>query len=305
MGPAENAVLVQTEALTKRYGTRTALREVSLQVPRGEVLGLLGPNGAGKTTLLRVLTGYLRPSSGRASIDRLDCYRQSLEVRRRLAYLPGDARLFRRLTGNQTIDLLSRLRRPQPASRARQLASRLDLDLSRRVGQMSTGMRQQLALVITLAPEVPLVILDEPTANLDPSVRREVLRMVREAGDAGRTVLFSSHVLAEVEEACDRVAVMGSGQLAETVHMDDVRNQHVIRTRLDGPLGPIPAGLQERIKIGRAHADEAVLYTEGNLAPLLGWLASQPIRELHVEPTGLSRLYEKHHPPRDAPLVSL
>jgi ABC-2 type transport system ATP-binding protein len=291
-------VLVETELLTKRYGDATALRDASLRVERGEIVGLLGPNGAGKSTLLRLLTGFLRPTAGCARVDGFDCYAQSLEVRHRLAYLPGDARLFRRLTGAEAIELLGHLRPGDPAHRARLLARRLELDLTRRVGQMSTGMRQQLALAITLAPLTPLVILDEPTANLDPSARREVLDLVREAGQQGRTVLFSSHVLPEVEACCDRVVILRRGELVASASMEVVRRQHVVRIGLEGPLAPLPQSLHQRVRLEATDARSAVLLSEGDLTPLLGWLAVQPIRELHVEPTGLSRLYEKHHPPR-------
>jgi ABC-2 type transport system ATP-binding protein len=293
-------VLVIADQLSKAYRGVPALRGVTLQAPRGQVLGLLGPNGAGKSTFIRLLTGFLRPTGGSAQVEGFDCYRQSLEVRRRLAYLPGDARLPRRLDGHQAIDLFSRLRSGDCAARARHYAERLGLNLDRRAGQMSTGMRQQLALAITLAPQTPLVILDEPTANLDPSVRREVLDLVREAGAQGRTVLFSSHVLAEVEQACDRVVILRGGELVEDVAMDVVRRQHVVRIGLAGPLSPLPSDLAQRARLERQDVDAAVLFCEGDLAPLLGWLASQPLRELHVEPSGLSRLYEQHHPPRTA-----
>src|SRR5688572_27738122 len=149
-------LFVETHSLTKRYGPFAALADCSLRVEQGEVFGLLGPNGAGKTTLLRLLLGYLRPTSGHATIDGLDCYRQSVAVHRRLAYLPGDARLFRQLNGRQTLEFFSRLRESAPLARALQLAERLQLDLTRKVRQMSTGMRQKLALAIALTPDVPL-----------------------------------------------------------------------------------------------------------------------------------------------------
>src|SRR5687768_2782689 len=188
--------LVQSDSLSKRYGRFTALSNCTFEIARGEILGLLGPNGAGKTTLLRLLLGYLKPTGGAARINGLDCYRQSIAVHRQVAYLPGDARLFRQLSGRQTLQFFARLRQTS-LERSLQLAERLQLDLSRRVRQMSTGMRQKLALAVTLTPDVPLVILDEPTANLDPTVRRDVVELIREARDDGKTILFSSHVLSE------------------------------------------------------------------------------------------------------------
>lgn len=182
--------LVITHDLTKRYTAVTALDRCTLEVPHGEVFGLLGPNGSGKTTLLRLLMGFLRPTSGRAAIDGLDCYRNSVEVHRRVAYLPGDVRLFGNMRGRDVLRFFSRIRRGGDLRRELELADRLGLDVSRPVARMSTGMRQKLALAAVMAVDTPLVILDEPTANLDPSVRGIVLSLVSEARQAGRAVIF-------------------------------------------------------------------------------------------------------------------
>jgi ABC-2 type transport system ATP-binding protein len=273
-----------------------ALSDCSLEASHGEIVGLLGPNGAGKTTLLRLLMGFLKPSGGRAMVDGLDCYRQAVEVHRRLSYLPGEARLFRHLNGRETLEFFAKLRQSASLTRSLKLASRLQLDLSRRVRQMSTGMRQKLALAVALTPDVPLVILDEPTANLDPTVRREVVDVVREVCSAGKTVLFSSHVLSEVEEACDRALVLSRGRLIESVRVADVRRQHRIRARLTGPLTPAPPSFAATMEIARPSDGEIVILTRGELAPLLGWLAQQPLAQLEIEPVGLRTIYEKHHP---------
>jgi ABC-2 type transport system ATP-binding protein len=289
-------VLVQTESLTKRYGRVAALSDCTLAVERGEILGLLGPNGAGKTTLLRLLLGYLRPTSGRAVIDGLDCYRRSVDVHRLVSYLPGDARLFRHLNGQETLDFFTRLRPGTQMPRAIGIAERLQLDMTRRVGQMSTGMRQKLALAIALAPETPLLILDEPTANLDPTVRRDVVELIREVRVRGQTIVFSSHVLSEVEDACDRVVVLRGGLLVDSVRVADVRRQHRIQARLVGELSEPPSQLSARIDISRDVAGSVTILTSGDLAPLLGWLAEQPLESLQIEPVGLRTVYERHHP---------
>jgi ABC-2 type transport system ATP-binding protein len=288
-------LLVQTESLSKQYGRIAALADCTLGVEQGEILGLLGPNGAGKTTLLRLLLGYLKPSAGRANIDGLDCYRQSVEVHRRLSYLPGEARLPAYLDGRETLEFFSQLRPGTPLERAVALAERLQLDLSRRVGQMSTGMRQKLALVVALAPDVPLVILDEPTANLDPTVRREVVEVIRESRRHGRTVLFSSHVLSEVEDVCDRVIVLRAGLLVETVRVAEVRRQHRIQAELHGELTPPPEALAAGLEIERGVNGDVTILAAGELAPLLGWLSRQPLAKLQIEPVGLRTVYERHH----------
>jgi ABC-2 type transport system ATP-binding protein len=176
------------------------------------------------------------------------------------------------------------------------LAERLQLDLTRRVRQMSTGMRQKLALAVTLTPDVPLVILDEPTANLDPTVRRDVVELIREARAEGRTILFSSHVLSEVEDVCDRVLVLKAGRLVDTVRVVDVRRQHRIQAALTGPLSPLPASLAADIDVHQDAVGGVTVISRGELAPLLGWLANQPLAKLQIEPIGLRSVYERHHP---------
>ncbi|HEV7225068.1 MAG TPA: ATP-binding cassette domain-containing protein [Pirellulales bacterium] len=290
-------LLVETRSLAKRYGDVTALKHCDLQIRRGEVYGLLGPNGSGKTTLIRLLMGFLRPTAGSAWIDGLDCYRQSVAVHSRVAYLPGDARLFRQMRGREVLRFFCGARAGADFRKALELAERLKLELSRKVSMLSTGMRQKLALAAVLAADTPLAILDEPTANLDPNVRSEVLALVREARSAGRTVIFSSHVLDEAEQACDRVGILRAGELVHVERVAEVRRQHRIRARLTGPLPEPPAALAEQLAIAASNGDVTIL-TPGELSPLLGWLATLPLAEVRIEPLGLKAVYESYHPPQ-------
>jgi len=299
-------MLVQTHHLSKRYGPFAALDSCSLGVQKGEIFGLLGPNGAGKTTLLRLLLGYIQPTAGTARVAGFDCLSESLAVREQTAYLPGESRLFRRMTGDRVLDFFSGLRLECRRDRAASVARRLDLDCSRQVARMSTGMRQKLALAVVLATESPLVILDEPTANLDPTARAEVLELVLEARAAGRTVIFSSHVLSEVESTCDRVAILRSGSLVHQQSLDHLRRCHRITARLTGPLGEIPASLKSQLTIteGRQASPNRevepgtfVLETTDSLGPLLGWLATLPLEEVRIEPVGLAAVYDRFHRP--------
>ncbi|MCA9260709.1 MAG: ABC transporter ATP-binding protein, partial [Planctomycetales bacterium] len=258
-------------------------------------LGLLGPNGAGKSTLLRILTGFLRPTQRTARVDGLDCYRQSVQVRRRVSYMPGDVRGFSRQTARAALQFFCGLRSDAAPLRGLQLAETLRLPLNRRVDQYSTGMRQQLAVCIAMSEPTPLLILDEPTANLDPSIRHRILQWVADVRDAGRTVLVSSHVLSEVEQAADRVIILKEGSVAETLSMKDVRRQHLIRMTLAGPWTPPPPELASVVERDETER-RAVLQASGNLAPLLGWLAMQPLAELHIEPVGLATHYQRHFP---------
>jgi ABC-2 type transport system ATP-binding protein len=289
------AAIVVTEQLTKRYGDFTALDACTLRVNTGEIFGLLGPNGAGKTTLLRLLLGYIHPTSGAATVAGHDCVRETLRVRERTAYLPGEARLFRRMNGHGVLDFFADLRPGCRRDDATRIAARLGLDCTRQVARMSTGMRQKLALAVVLATETPLVILDEPTANLDPTARAEVLDLVREARAAGRTVIFSSHVLSEVEETCDRVAILRAGRLVHEQSLDSLRRSHRITARLSEPFGGVPESLAMHVRLTAQDESRIVLEAAESLAPLLGWLATLPVEEMQVEPVGLGAVYDRFH----------
>ena len=287
-------MIVSTHGLTKRYGTFTALDNCNTEVASQEVFGLLGPNGAGKTTLLRLLLGFLQPTDGRAQIGGFDCSSQSIQVRQRVAYLPGEARLYRRMKGADVLQFFAQMRPGGNLAKSRRLAQHLDLDLRRRVASMSTGMRQKLAITITLAHEAEVYILDEPTANLDPNVRRSVMEMVREKRQEGRSVLISSHVLSEMEESCDRVVILRHGKLVHTQVMSQLRQRHQIHATVNGQLAPVPQDLVDRIQL-TVQGQQVQIDTQGDLADLMGWIAGQPLTELSVQRCGLSTIYEQYH----------
>ena len=288
-------MLVEADQLTKRYGPFTALEGCSLAVRQGEVFGLLGPNGAGKTTFLRLLLGFIHPTSGTARVAGHDCVLDSLAVRAATTYLPGEARLFRRMSGHAVLDFFSKLRRECRRDAATRIAQRLDLDCSRQVARMSTGMRQKLALAVVLATEASLVILDEPTANLDPTARAVVLDLVREAQAAGRTVMFSSHVLSEVEATCDRVVILRAGRVVHEQSVAQLRRHHRITARLEGAMGEVPAELREHVTVTSDRDGKIVLETADSLRPLLGWLSTLPLGEIRVDPVGLDAVYDRFH----------
>src|SRR5436190_8642325 len=206
-------MLLRTEHLTKDYGRYRALDHVSLTVSPGEVFGLLGPNGSGKSTALRLLLGFLRPTAGSASIAGHDCWHESVAARRHVAYLPGELRLYENMTGRQLVRFLCRLRGQPTSKDVDDLARRFEIDLDRPIAHLSSGMKRKVALLQVLVPRVDLLILDEPTNALDPTMRDELLRQLRQAREHGQTVLFSSHALSEVEQVCDRVGILQQGRL--------------------------------------------------------------------------------------------
>ena len=207
------------QSLTKDYGRRRALDGLDLRVRRGEVFGYLGSNGAGKTTTIRCLLDLIRPTSGAARVLGLDSASDSVEIRRRCGYLPGDLRLYPNLTARQLLEYLGRLRGEIPARRIAELALRLDCELEQRCGAMSHGQRQKVGVIQAFMHDPEVLILDEPTATLDPLVQRSVHDLVLEARQRGATVFLSSHDLTEVARICDRAGILRRGRL---VAVEDV-----------------------------------------------------------------------------------
>ena len=237
---------ILTERLTKRYGRRPGIESLDLEVAQGEVFGFIGPNGAGKTTTIRLLLDLLHPTSGRATMMGLDAHRDSVAVRRATGYLPGEFGIEVRMTGRQLLAYFGRLRGLEGLGDAPQLADRLGLDLDVPMGRLSRGNRQKIGLVQALFHRPALLILDEPTTGLDPLVQDGFLQLLREARDEGRTVFLSSHVLAEVERVCDRVAIVRGGHLAALETTESLLEMRRKRVTLvfDRPVDPAPfAGL--------------------------------------------------------------
>jgi ABC-2 type transport system ATP-binding protein len=233
-------VVVKAESLSKRYGRVQALDRLSLEVRAGEVLGFLGPNGAGKTTTLRLLMGYLRPTAGWARVHGLDSWHDSVAVHARTGYLPGEVRLWPKMTARGIAEHLARLRGLGNGHRAADLAKRLDVEMDRPVGELSRGNRQKAAVLLALLGDPELLLLDEPTSGLDPLAQAEFHSVLRERVEAGTAVLLSSHVLSEVERVADRVAVIRSGHLLMLESMADLREKarHSVEVRFGSPPAP-------------------------------------------------------------------
>jgi ABC-2 type transport system ATP-binding protein len=286
--------LLATQNLTKNYGSFRALDSLNLAIPPGEIFGLLGPNGSGKTTALRLMLGFLRPTQGSAKIAGFDCWEQSLEVRKRVAYLPGELRLYETMTGRRLIGFLAGLRGDAPGQTVDDLAKKLDIDIDRPLTHMSSGMKRKVALLTVLVPQVPLIILDEPTNTLDPTMRDELLDQLRRAKARGQAVLFSSHVLHEVEAVCDRVGILRQGKLVHLQEMSALRVGRTVSARLtehvptSGPDGEqLPP---DAITGGRLTMDYS-----GPMPHLLEWLSKQSLEDLRIEPLGLGPIYRKYH----------
>jgi len=218
---------IRTEGLTKYYGDVKALVNLDLEIQRGEIFGFLGPNGAGKTTMIRTILDEIRPTSGQASIVGLDSHKDSVEIRRFIGYVPGDLAMYPNLTGRDTLTYFSNLRGGVDWEYVETLADRLDADLSKKVGDLSSGNRQKVGLIQAFMNRPEVLIMDEPSSGLDPLMQREFQALMREVTATGSTVFLSSHTLSEVQRVADRVGIIRHGKLIAVESVSDLRSKGI------------------------------------------------------------------------------
>ena len=289
-------VAIAVNELVKTFGPSRALDGLDLEVATGEVHGFLGPNGSGKTTTIRILLGLLRADAGSALLLGGDPWRDAVALHRRLAYVPGEVNLWPKLTGGEVIDLLGRLRGDFDGRRRDELLERFGLDPTKKARTYSKGNRQKVALVAALASSAELLILDEPTSGLDPLMEAEFQSCIREIKGEGRTVLLSSHILAEVEALCDRVSIIRAGRRVQTGTLSGLR--HLTRTSitaettqapvgvegLPGVHGLVAEGCRVRFDVDTAHLSAAV-----------GRLVELGLTSLTSQPPTLEELFLRHY----------
>jgi ABC-2 type transport system ATP-binding protein len=282
---------VRLHGLTKYYGKHRGIEDVSLDVSRSEVLGLLGPNGAGKTTALRVLLGFLRPTSGSAEVMGFDVSARSVEVRRRVGYLPGDPALYGPMTGRQLLNLSMRARGLAEPMLANTLIDRLGAPMDREMRKCSRGMRQKVALVVSLFHDPEVIMLDEPTSGLDPLGQRALLEYLNERADAGRTVVLSSHVLSEVEQVSDRVAILRDGRLVTQDTIENIREKKFrqVTIAFDGEP-PDLAGAGD-LQLEWRHENRMTFRVRGDANALLRTLASLDITDVAITEPSLEDVF--------------
>ncbi|MFE7659736.1 ABC transporter ATP-binding protein [Streptomyces celluloflavus] len=287
---------IEAEALSKRFGRTQALDGLDLAVRKGEVHGFLGPNGAGKSTTIRALLGQITLDSGRATIFGLDCWSQSVQAHRRLAYVPGDVALWPGLSGGSCIDILGRLQGGLDPKRRDALIERFELDPTKRTRTYSKGNRQKVALVAALSVDVDLYLFDEPTSGLDPLMEDVFQQCVRELKDAGRTVLLSSHILSEVEALCDRVSIVRRGVVVREGTLADLRSHTLTTvTAITGAAVTRLAGLDGIVDLTAEQQPDGVhtrfRVVPAALASAVGHVVAAGPTALTVEPPSLDELF--------------
>jgi ABC-2 type transport system ATP-binding protein len=299
-----------TTGLTKRYGhweppihrpghrptgEVRALEDLTIAVREGEIFGFLGPNGAGKSTTIRLLLGYLHPTAGSATVLGRDIVHDSVEIRRRVGYLPGGIALYDSLSGEGLLDYLGELT-GRPSIRRAALCDRLELSertLRRPVRDYSRGMRQKIGIVQALQHDPELAVLDEPTEGLDPLMQRAFYGILDDLRAAGRTIFFSSHILSEVERVCDRVAIVRRGRL---VALEDVaslleRRKRNVELRVAGDEVPVLEGVPGVSAVGRTADGRVTCQLEGDVGPFLAALTGYHVVDLTIEPAHLEEAF--------------
>lgn len=291
---------ISTKGLTRTYGARRGVEDVNLFIPEGSLYGFLGPNGAGKTTTIRVLLGFLRPTSGRASVLGMDCWSQSARIKRDVGYVPGDLRLWPWMTGKTALSLFGSVRGMDLAhgpGAGRELAEFFELSLNTRVRAMSRGMRQKLGLILAMAHRPKLLVLDEPTSGLDPLMQDRFRDLLRELSrKQGTTIFFSSHTLSEVEALCDRVAIVRGGRIVADSTLRDLQRQagrHVI-IRWSSPRA-----LAESPTCLTLDVDSTPQLWQGRLIGsvdlLIEWLGGKQVEDLTIQHPDLETLFRQFY----------
>jgi ABC-2 type transport system ATP-binding protein len=285
---------IRTEGLTKHYGDLQALVDLDLEVRAGEVFGFLGPNGAGKTTMIRTILDEIRPTAGRAWIVGMDSHEDCVEIRRHVGYVPGDLAMYPSLTGRDTLTYFANLRGGVDWSYVEGLADRLDADLSKKVGDLSSGNRQKIGVIQAFMNQPQVLIMDEPSSGLDPLIQREFQAMMREVAAAGRTVFLSSHTLSEVQRVADRVGIIRHGRLIALESVASLRSKAIRRVEMefgspvDGEVFQGVPGVRDVF----IENHRAVLSYDGTMAVLLKTVADRyDIVDIHTQEADLEEIF--------------
>lgn len=284
---------ISTHGLTKHYGKVVALDNLDLEVEVGEVFGFLGPNGAGKSTTIKCLLDLIRPTAGTAEVLGFDVQTESLPLRRRVGFLPGDLAVYPNMTGRQVIEYLANLRGGVEPRAIDLLAERFAADLSRKSSEYSSGNRQKLGLIQAFMHEPDLVILDEPSTGLDPLIQQELHELILETASQGRTVFLSSHTLSEVDRVAGRVGIIRSGRLVEVARIDELKAKAVRRVDIEfaSAVDPLRFQALDRVRSAEASGNHVAVTFEGSIDGVLATATGYDVVNLQSHDADLEDIF--------------
>ena len=297
------ASAIRTSKLSKDYGLGRGLFQLDLEVAPQEVFGYLGPNGSGKTTTIRLLMGMIRPTGGAAYVFGLDCRRDSVAVKRKVGYLPGDLPQFGSLRGKEVVAYLGGMRGGADPTTVRNIAERFDLDLNRRFREYSSGNKRKLGILLAFMHKPELLILDEPTSGLDPLNQQEFYELLREARDGGATVFLSSHILSEVEHVCDRVGILRAGKLVRVAQLEDLH--HIRAHHVEIEFAPGTSVPKDAIRSAAGVEDVAVdgqrvtCTVRGSFGPLFDAIHDAKVTDLVSTEPSLEEMFLSYYSETD------
>ncbi len=291
---------IEIKKLTKRYGSARGVEDLSFDIEKGEIFGYLGPNGSGKTTTIRCIMGLLRPTDGRCLVLGEPVIPGRATKHEHIGYLSGDFRIWPGLTARKSLNLLAKIGDDNGTNKRREeLAEKLDLDLDRRVDALSKGNRQKVGIVYAFQHQPELLILDEPTIGLDPLIRQTVLDIIREAADAGATVLLSSHDLSEVAAVCGRAAILREGQLVELSPISNIIQQGQKRLKIwfskDTEVPAVPADKISGLRLIKQDSNTLEIAYQGVIDNILKWLTQYPIDRIETPQTSLEDAFIQYY----------
>lgn len=287
---------IQIEGLTKYYGKTRGIENLFLEIEEGEIFGYLGPNGAGKTTTIRLLLGLLLPTSGTGKILGKDIVKESVEIRKNIGYIAGDVRLYPNMKGGELLNYFSAFKPNTKPILKDELVERFNIDLSKRVKEYSRGNKQKLAIILAMMHDPPILILDEPTLGLDPFMQKEFYEILREFRNRGKTVFLSSHIMSEVEKACQRVGVVQNGRLIAIENVEEIIKKKVrymevsFKEEIDLEIFNLT-----NVKVLEHKNHTYKLSIKGDINPLLGRLAQLKVEDLSFTHASLEEIFFEYY----------
>lgn len=294
---SENSVVIETIGLTKYFGKFKAIDNLNFTVKKGEIFGYLGPNGAGKTTTIRSILNFIQPSKGEARVFGMDSSKFSMQILKKIGYLPGELHLYNNLSGKDLLKYLGNLHRKYNKALVEDLASRLNVDLNKKIKALSHGDKQKLGIINAFMGEADLLILDEPTSGLDPLVQSDFNQMLLEAKKKGKTIFISSHILPEVERICDRVAIIREGKLIVTEEIETLKTKAIRPLSVTFEVAPKAEDFKSATGVKDVKSDGKVLHCSvvGTLDSFIKDIAKYKVVNIVTEEPNLEEIFMSYY----------